>query len=96
MKASIALSLTIAASLALGGCGKQEPDRSAAPGGEILPRSASDDMLPYDIVRSQPPLANPDAGKSAGDTGPRAEASASVDEADDPVIEEAAVPADEE
>jgi hypothetical protein len=40
--------------------------------GEILPRSVTDDMLPYDILQSQPPLAEPDDGKATGTAGSRA------------------------
>ena len=61
-----ALPLAMAAVLALGGCKKDEaPSQTTAAGGEILPRSVSDDMLPYDTVRSQAPLANPDSGKNS-------------------------------
>ena len=35
-------------------------------GGKILDRSISDDMLPYDTLRSQPPLAEPERAKAAG------------------------------
>lgn len=44
-------------------------------GGEVLPGSASDAMLPVDSLRSQPPLA-PKATASAGENGPKANASA--------------------
>ncbi len=53
-----AVLLSIAALLAVAGCGgaKTEADnRNAA--GEVLPGSASDAMLPVDTVRSHPPLA---------------------------------------
>ena len=47
-----------AAVLALGACGeKKEPARQDTAGGKILEHSINDDMLPYDTVRSQPPLA---------------------------------------
>lgn len=32
--------------------------------GEILPRSVSDDMLPYDTLQSQPPLAAPEVRRT--------------------------------
>jgi hypothetical protein len=45
---------------------KKTPQRGTAEG-EILPGSASDAMLPYDTVRSQPPLAPmPTASAKAG------------------------------
>jgi len=40
--------------------------------GEILPRSVTDDMLPYDILRSQPPLAEPEEEKTPSGAGNRA------------------------
>lgn len=53
---------------ALAACGEQE--KEPAPGqqavsGKILERSVSDDMLPFDTVRSQPPLAEPDKSDGA-------------------------------
>lgn len=65
------VALPIAASL-LASCGDR--DREAAShemlaGGKILQRSISDDMLPYDTVRSQPPLAKPEKGE-AGTAAP--------------------------
>ena len=42
-----------------------KPAGKGAGGGEILPASTSDAMLPLDRLRSQPPLA-PGAGKDAG------------------------------
>lgn len=60
------LALILIAPLALAACGsgadkKQKDQRTAA--GEILPGSVSDAMLPYDTVRSQPPLAPKETGK---------------------------------
>lgn len=54
---------------ALAGCQdkKQVPVQGTA-GGEVLPGSASDAMLPIDTVRSQPPLA-PKAEPSGAKTG---------------------------
>ena len=69
----------LAASLALAGCQKERtPADAKAAGGEVLPGSASDAMLPLDTVRSQAPLAPksessgaPDkAGKPAGKSAP--------------------------
>lgn len=65
MKALTALPVAMAAVLALAGCKKDKaPEQADAAGGEILPRSVSDDMPPYDTVRSQAPLANPEEGRS--------------------------------
>jgi hypothetical protein len=47
-----------AVALALAGCGGGDKETAqGSAGGEILPGSASDAMLPLDTVRSQPPLA---------------------------------------
>ncbi|MEJ2408721.1 MAG: hypothetical protein P8Y48_05100 [Novosphingobium sp.] len=63
--------LAIASALPLGGCKKDKDSRQTGTAkGEILPRSVSDDMLPYDTVRSQAPLANPDAGKHGNADSP--------------------------
>lgn len=44
--------------LALAACqGEKKARQGGSAEGEILPGSASDAMLPYDTVRSQPPLA---------------------------------------
>jgi hypothetical protein len=56
----------IAAVLALAACDKAPQQAKTAAGGELLPRSTSDDMLPYDTVRSQASLAAPDAGLYEG------------------------------
>ena len=50
--------IVLLAGLALAGCQdkKQAPVQGTA-GGEVLPGSTSDAMLPIDSVRSQPPLA---------------------------------------
>ena len=52
------LAIALLATLALTGCQekKQAPVQGTA-GGEVLPGSTSDAMLPIDSVRSQPPLA---------------------------------------
>ncbi|MGE4304308.1 MAG: hypothetical protein AB7E24_09785 [Novosphingobium sp.] len=71
MKAHTALPVAMAAVLALAGCKKDKaPEQADAAGGEILPRSVSDDMPPYDTVRSQAPLANPEEGSSGDVTKP--------------------------
>lgn len=44
--------------LALAACkGEQKPAQDARAAGEVLPGSASDAMIPYDALKSQPPLA---------------------------------------
>ena len=51
------VTILLLAGLALMGCqGKKAPVQGTA-GGEVLPGSVSDAMLPIDTVRSQPPLA---------------------------------------
>lgn len=54
----------IAALVACGGSGTGEDD-TAAPG-EVLEGTISDEMLPLDRVRSQAPLAEPEARPAAG------------------------------
>ena len=54
------LPLAIAVSLAACGDGPAADDGRAAPG-EVLEGTISDAMLPLDTVRSQPPLAEPEA-----------------------------------
>jgi hypothetical protein len=66
MKPTSLLLLAAAATLALGACKKAEDQPKAAAGGELLPRSVSDDMLPYDTVRSQASLAPPPAATYDG------------------------------
>jgi hypothetical protein len=58
--------LVLAALVALASCGSEnkEADRRTAVG-EILPGSASDAMIHYDALRSQPPLA-PRTGSAGG------------------------------
>jgi hypothetical protein len=65
----VAMALLIPTALCLGGCkaDKQSSDKREA-GGEVLPGSASDAMLPLDSVRSQPPLApHSEAPKGSAD-----------------------------
>jgi len=56
LNASLCASLC-AFAFALSSCGEKQTDQQATAGGEILPGSASDAMLPFDTVRSQPPIA---------------------------------------
>ncbi len=65
-KTLIALSLACAATLALGACGDKEAESKQAGGSELLPRSVTDDMLPYDTVRSQATLVAPMSASTAG------------------------------
>lgn len=84
-----------ALSLALCSCGGEKtPDREATAGGEILPGSASDAMLPFDTVRSQPPIAVSTATGSepgkAGSSDAAGEATGSADAAAPPTASAAA------
>lgn len=61
------LRLILCTALALAGCGGEaKKETGGKAGGEILPASVSDAMLPRDTVRSQAPLA-PTADR--GETG---------------------------
>jgi hypothetical protein len=71
-------------SLCLFACqAEQKPAEKGTVAGEILPGSVSDAMLPYDTVRSQPPLApQTEAAGWAGDARtPRPERSGAAAEA---------------
>lgn len=62
-----------AMALALTACqAEKQPSAKATAGGEVLPGSASDAMLPIDTVRSQPPL----APKPTGGAEPKARSAA--------------------
>ncbi len=69
--------------LALAGCNR-EPEQQGTAAGEILPGSASDAMIPYDTVRSQPPLAPRAAasGRAAKDAPEDAASEAAAPEGD--------------
>ena len=80
MMTTLRFAALIAVSLTLAGCQKERgPTDAKVAGGEVLPGSASDAMLPLDTVRSQAPLApksessgTPEkAGKPAGQGAPR-------------------------
>jgi len=61
--------------LALAGCDSNEPDPAQrAASGQVLPPSASDEMLPYGRTRSQPELISPDVDDAAAETGAEAQA----------------------
>lgn len=69
--------IALAFSLALAGCNGDGGDDEQARSGEVLEGTISDAMLPIDTVRSQPPLADPEAAEAVqardatgdGDTG---------------------------
>lgn len=92
MKHSIARSLALTAPLfvivALAGCGKEKAPQQAAAAGEILPRSASDDMLPYDTLQSQPSLAVPDDSETGRPASVRRGAARGPEEDEEPVVDE--------
>lgn len=90
--ARLILLAALGATLALGACKKDEDQPKAAAGGELLPRSVSDDMLPYDTVRSQASLAEPEAAGGAADTGARPAADASESAGDEADAAPAAAP----
>jgi hypothetical protein len=96
MSPNLRLALILAVPLALVGCGdgdkKGKDQRTAA--GEILPGSISDAMLPYDTVRSQPPLAPQETGKAGIKGGTRAEATPGESAAADPSAETSPAPAE--
>lgn len=94
MKTWIALSLAGAAALAIGGC-KDKSDQSNAAGGKLLPRSVTDDMPPYDTVRSQSPLAPGATGIPGGKppVSESTEAAAAAEEAAEEVTAAQAEPA---
>lgn len=70
----------LAATALLAACNDTKPAQQAQAGGEILPGSISDAMLPLDTATSQPPLApkveKPAANQAAGTAEPEAEAPA--------------------
>ena len=73
------LAFALALSFALAACGGGGGDEEQARSGEVLEGTVSDAMLPIDTVRSQPPLAEPEAAAEVQATagslgsGPRAE-----------------------
>lgn len=74
--------LATIALLALSACNKQT-EKQVQAGGEILPGSASDAMLPLDTVTSQPPLAPkvdkvPSTGKASAEPAAAAQLGADV------------------
>jgi hypothetical protein len=95
MNALLRLTSIATLSLVLVACqAEKKPEHKGTVAGEILPGSASDAMLPYDTVRSQPPLA-PQTEASTDTHGPRAERSgaATRDEEAEPAADGAPDPA---
>ncbi|EIZ80696.1 hypothetical protein WSK_0669 [Novosphingobium sp. Rr 2-17] len=98
MKVATGLTLAASAALVLGlsACKKEAEAPKTAAGGELLPRSVGDEMLPYDTVKSQAPLASPDGalpglgGIPRGEPG--ADASAAAGENEDVVVPETPSP----
>lgn len=88
------LVVAAALALALAGCGGGDKETAqGSAGGEILPGSTSDAMLPLDTVRSQPPLApKSEASPGAKPTAKR-EAGAGSDQPEEPAEAEAPTPA---
>lgn len=55
------IALTLGTTLFLSACNKSAEDQAKpVAGGELLPRSVTDDMLPFDTVKSQASLSAPD------------------------------------
>jgi hypothetical protein len=66
------LTITVGIALALAAChGKQADAGKSAAAAEVLPGSASDAMIAYDTLKSQPPMAAPEhSAASEGDDRP--------------------------
>ena len=85
----------VGTALLLGGCNKSADDQpKAAAGGDLLPRSASDDMLPYDTVRSQASLSAPDAELVDGAPPAARPAAAESTAPEDDVVSQPVTPVD--
>lgn len=75
--------LVLGAALGLAGCGKKEAsDAQATSAARLLPRSITDDMPPYDTVRSKAAPADPAATGEAGESGADAPSPARSDAVD--------------
>ena len=80
----IARTLILASFALLAGCGDDAPATDAEgreASGEVLEGSISDDMLPIEGVRSQPPLADPEAEPVTASVGGASASSPAADEA---------------
>ncbi|KQM19539.1 hypothetical protein [Novosphingobium sp. Leaf2] len=87
------LLLGTAVVLPLSACKKTDDAPKAAAGGQLLERSVTDDMLPYDTVRSQASLEAPDDGLDM-DRSDRPRAAASEEGLDEPVVSDPVEPED--
>jgi hypothetical protein len=68
MNKAMATATLALATACLGACGdnsRPASDTIDKAEGEILERSITDDMLPYDSLRSQPPLADPEEAEKS-------------------------------
>lgn len=92
MKPIPLLLLAAGAALSLSACKKADDKPKAAAGGDLLPRSVGDDMLPYDTVRSQASLSAPDVPLEPGTRRSRPATDASAVPEDDAVVTPAAPP----
>ena len=61
MKAAARIACVALLTVQVAACGERSEDKTneVSAGGKILKRSVADDMLPYDTVKSHPPLARP-------------------------------------
>jgi len=89
------LAFAMVALLPLSACKKAEPEKTSQAGGEVLPGSVSDAMLPLDTVTSQPPLA-PRIVPSAGVKAKPEEASSEAGDATPADVPAAKPPAEPE
>ena len=85
MKALTVTTLAVLA-LALAGCDKADTPTQGTAGGQLLPRSTTDEMLPYDTVQSMPSLAPQEV---EGEGRPRGQASGKAEENEDVVVDAA-------
>jgi hypothetical protein len=70
MKQRIAIALLGPAAIAITACGSDRASETIDEAeGEILTRSVTDDMIPYERLSSQPPLADPDEAEKADSPG---------------------------
>lgn len=91
--AGVALAVLTAGLIACGDARRSETQTIDEAEGEILEASVRDDMLPYDTLRSQPPLAEVEEESNAKPAAQAAQTSA--DEADKPAIGAEAVAVDQ-
>ncbi len=92
--------LPLAALLALSGCdffGGAEQEAAGDATGEVLPASVSDEMIPVQDLRSQPPVlaVQPGEGSAASAAGADSAAVDSAADAASAPADEAAAPAEE-